>query len=34
MNNKKKQRLDLLLVDRGLVSSRAQAQRVISAGLV
>lgn len=29
-----KQRLDLLLVDRGLFSSRAQAQRAISAGLV
>ncbi len=29
-----KQRLDLLLVERGLLSSRAQAQRAISAGLV
>ncbi|MCS7197457.1 MAG: TlyA family RNA methyltransferase [Candidatus Bipolaricaulota bacterium] len=29
-----KRRLDLLLVDRGLFSSRAQAQRAISAGLV
>jgi 23S rRNA (cytidine1920-2'-O)/16S rRNA (cytidine1409-2'-O)-methyltransferase len=34
MNNKKKQRLDLLLVARGLFQSRAQAQRAISAGLV
>lgn len=30
----KKQRLDLVLVERGLVGSRAQAQRAISAGLV
>ncbi|MFN4218244.1 MAG: TlyA family RNA methyltransferase [Candidatus Bipolaricaulia bacterium] len=34
MKQSSKRRLDLLLVDRGLVSSRAQAQRVISAGLV
>jgi len=34
MKRSSKQRLDLLLVARGLVSSRAQAQRTISAGRV
>ncbi len=34
MRQSSKKRLDLLLVDRGFFSSRAQAQRAISAGLV
>jgi 23S rRNA (cytidine1920-2'-O)/16S rRNA (cytidine1409-2'-O)-methyltransferase len=34
VNHKKKRRLDLLLVERGLFGARARAQRAIAAGLV